>query len=125
MLVSWKGASSMFVHRISLGAALLVAILLCALGGAAQERKKNPDDKDGNTVKATLASVDAEKNTVTVTIHTFNRTTQEGKDTNKTYALAKDAKVLQDAAAAKLTDLKKGFPVTVHLDGTTANRISV
>ena len=90
--------------------ALLTAILLAAFGEArvtGQDRKKNADGKDGTVIKGTLASVDAEKSTVTVTIHTFNRTTQEGTDTNKMFPLTKDAKVLQDGVAAKLTDLKK------------------
>jgi hypothetical protein len=104
-------------------------ILLSASSGevrvAAQERKKNADGKDGSVVKGTLAAVDAEKNSVTVTIHTFNRATQEGTDTDKTFPLAKDAKVLLDAAAAKLVDLKKGYPVTLRLDGAKAASVSV
>jgi len=92
--------------------------------GAAQERKRG-GGTDGSIVKGTLASVDAEKNTVTVTIHTFNRATQEGKDTDTTFPLTKDAKVLQDGTAAKLSDLKKGNPVTVRLDGTNAASITV
>jgi len=110
-------------------ATLLASILLSALSGevrvAAQERKKKADGKDGTVVKGTLASVDAEKKSVTITIHTFNRTTQEGTDTDKTFPLTKDAKILQDAVAAKLADLKKGYPVTLRLEGTSAASVSV
>lgn len=107
---------------------LLSVILLGAFAEVqvnAQERKKNADRKDGTVVKGTLASVDAEKNSVTITIHSFNRATQEGKDTDKTFPLAKDAKVLRDGAAAKLADLKKGHPVTLRLDGSSAASVSV
>ncbi|HKB06219.1 MAG TPA: hypothetical protein VKD90_28755 [Gemmataceae bacterium] len=76
-------------------------------------------------MKGTLDSVDAEKNTVTVTTHTFNRAIQERSDTNKTFRLSKDAKILQDAATAKLSELKKGFPVTLQLEGMSAASVSV
>jgi hypothetical protein len=108
--------------------ALPIAILLGAFGEvgvSGQDRKKNADTKYGSVVKGALASVDAEKNTVTVTIRTFNRATQEATDTDKTFQLTKDAKVLQDAAAAKLGDLKKGYPVTLRLEGTSAASVSV
>lgn len=118
----------MSVNKWLMDTTLLTAIMLgafCEERVAAQERKRNADGKDGTVVKGRLASVDAEKNSVTVTIHTFNRATQEETDTDKTFPLAKDAKVIQDAAAAKLTDLKKGNPVTLQLKGTSAASVSV
>jgi hypothetical protein len=118
----------MSVNKWLVCTALLTAILLAAVGESrvtGQDRKKNVDRKAGTVVKGTLASVDAEKRSVTITIHTFNRTTQEGTDTNKTFPLTKDAKVLQDAATAKLADLKKGYPTTLRLEGTSAASISV
>ena len=115
--------------KFPMRAALLGTIFVCALGGEAlvegQERKKARGSKDAGLVKGTLASVDAGKNTVTVTIHTFNRATQEGTDTDKTFPLAKDAKVVQDAAPAKLADLKKGYPATLRLEGMSAASVSV
>lgn len=108
--------------------AVLTAVLLGVFADGrvtAQERNKNPDGKEGTVAKGTLAAVDAEKNSVTVTTHTFNRATQEGKDVNTTYPLTKNAKVLQDGVAAKLADLKKGYPVVVQLDGTNAASVSV
>src|SRR5262245_33556322 len=119
----------MSITRFSMWAALLGTFVFCALGGeaksVAQERKRGAGEKDGSVVKGTLASVDADKNSVTVTVHSFNRTTGQATDTNKTFALAKDAKVLQDAVAAKLADLKKGNPVTLRLEGTSAASVSV
>jgi hypothetical protein len=107
-------------------AALVGAIVL---GGqarvTAQERKRGAGERDASLVKGTLASVDADKNSVTVTIHSFNRATQEATDTNKTFPLTKDAHVQQDGVAAKLADLKKGHPVTVRLDGASAASINV
>jgi hypothetical protein len=118
----------MSITRFSMWAALLGTICVCALGReapvAAQERKKG-GEKDSSVVKGTLAAVDAEKNSVTVTTRTFNRATKEATETNKTFPLAKDAKVLQDAAAAKLADLKKGNPVTLRLEGASASSVSV
>jgi hypothetical protein len=120
-------------------AGVVLAAGAVALGGAAhhsraagegarepaQERKKKAEPAAGTSVKGTLAGTDPEKNTVTVTVHTFDRKTGEGTDTNTTFPLAKDAKVLQDDAAAKLADLKKGYPVVVALDGKTAAAVSV
>jgi hypothetical protein len=108
--------------------AVLVAGGVCALGEArlaGQERKKAAGAPGGTVVKGTLAGADAGKNTVTVTVHTFNRATQEATDTDKTFALADGAKVLQDDAAAKLGDLKKGNPVVVALAGEKAAGVSV
>lgn len=120
---------TMSTLKFPMQAALLGTVVVCALGGEArvdgQDRKKARGENTGAVVKGTLASVDAGKNTVTVTIHTFNRATQEGTDTDKTFPLAKDAKVLQDAAAAKLADLKKGYPVTLHLKDASAASVSV
>lgn len=118
----------MFITRSPLLVVMLGAIAVVALDGTcatAQERKRGADSKDASIVKGTLASVDADKNTVTVTTRTFNRATQEATETNKTYPLAKDAQVLQDAAAARLADLRKGFTVTLKLDGANASSVSV
>jgi hypothetical protein len=119
----------MSITRTTLCSALLGTFCLCAHGlgssAAAQERKKGGRDKDASIVKGTLASVDAEKNTITVTLHSFNRATQERTDTDKTIPLAKDAQVQQDAVAAKLADLKKGYPVTIRLAGDNAASVSV
>jgi hypothetical protein len=110
-------------------AVVLLAGLVVVLGGTSklqgQERRKAADAKDANLVKGTLASVDADKNTVTITTSSFNRATQERTDTNKTYTLTKDAKVLQDEVAVKLNGLKKDFPVTIKLDGDKAASVSV
>ena len=119
----------MSITRSSLWFALLGALVVGMLGGGtravAQERKRGAGEKDAAVVKGTLAAVDAEKNSVTVTIHTFNRATQEATDTDKTFAIAKDATVLQDAVPAKLADLKKGHPVTLRLAGASAASVSV
>lgn len=92
---------------------------------AAQDRKKAADPKDGTTVRGTLASVDVEKNSITITIHAFDRKSGESTDTNKTFTLAKDAKIQQDAADAKLADLKKGFTAVLKLDKENAVSVSV
>jgi len=119
----------MLITNCKMWAALLVAICACAWGGdssvAAQERKNRGEAQDKTIVKGTLASVDADKNTVTVTIHSFNRATQEATDTDKTFPLAKDANILQDDSSTKLADLRKGYPVIVKLDGASAASISV
>lgn len=117
----------MTIFKSLVWVALLGTIFVCALGGeasvAAQERKKAGGEKD--VVKGKLAAADADKNTITITIHTFNRATQEGTDTNKTFTLSKDVKVLQDEAPVKLSELKKGYPVTLRLEGSSAASVSV
>jgi hypothetical protein len=94
-------------------------------GEARQEQRKTGQRKSDTAVKGTLRSVDADKNTVTVTIHTFDRTTGDGTDTDRTFPLANNAKVLQDDVVSKLAELKKGFPVTLTVDGTNASSVSV
>jgi hypothetical protein len=118
MLVSSLKTAAVF-------AAFACAGLLAGGPSAGQERKKAAPAKDGATVRGTLAGVDAGKNTVTITTRTFDRKSGEGTETNKTFTLAKDAKVVQDEAAARLADLKLGFTAVVKLDGTTVVSVSV
>jgi hypothetical protein len=119
----------MSITKYKMWAALLVATCAYTWGGearvAAQERKNRAEAQDKTIVKGTLASVDADKNTITVSIHTFNRATQEGTDTDKTFPLLKDARILQDDTEVKVGELKKGHPVIVKLDGTSAASVSV
>jgi RNA polymerase sigma factor (sigma-70 family) len=84
----------------------------------AQRPKAQP--KEGTTVAGKLETVDADKNTVTVGIS--NR--KEGAS-EKTYPLAKDAKVSQDGNPAKLADLKKGSRVTLRLSEDQKSAVSV
>ena len=100
------------------------ALGVAAPPALAQEKERVPA-KDANVVRGTLASVDAEKNTVTLTVHSFDRKTGEGTDTKKTFPLAKDAKILQDDAETKLKDLKTGHTTTIKLDGANAASISI
>src|SRR5262245_17663612 len=112
----------MFPIKLNLTVAVVVVAWVLVPGGEvpAQERKKTGDPKDAATIRGTLAAVDAEKDSVTLTIHSFDRKTGEQTDTNKTFTVTKETKILQDDAPTKLADLKKGNPVTVKLDQTTA-----
>ncbi|MCI0464455.1 MAG: sigma-70 family RNA polymerase sigma factor [Gemmataceae bacterium] len=87
---------------------------------AAQRPKAQP--KDGTNVTGALLSADADKNSVTVR---FSSRT-EGQ-TEKTYAVAKDAKILRDGKEIKLADLKQRARVSLKLspDQKTALSISV
>lgn len=111
----------MLMTKFKISAAFLAAVCAIALG---QERKTG-DTKNATAVKGTLVGVDADKNTITVAVTSFDRKTGEGGVTNKTFAVGKDATILQDEGKAKLTDLKKGYPTTLKLDQTTATSISV
>jgi len=105
---------------------ILVAALLIVFGKSpnleGQERRKAAT---GKTVKGTLKVFDERNNTVTVTIHSFNRATQTSSDTDLKFELTKDATILQDESAVKLSALRKGFPVTIKLDGASAASVSV
>jgi hypothetical protein len=106
-------------------AAAAVAIVLSGQPGAmGQERKKANQPADGTTIRGTLASVDGEKNTITLTVPTGDRKTERG-ETKKTYTLAKDAKIQQDAAEAKLADLKPGHPTVLKLDNSNVISVTV
>jgi hypothetical protein len=111
----------MLTTRLKISAVFLAAACATAPG---QERKR-ADPKDAAAVKGTLVGVDADKNTVTIAVSSFDRKTGESSETNKTFAVAKDAAILQDEARAKLTDLKKGYHTTLKVDQTTAVSVSV
>src|SRR5262249_39471945 len=77
--------------------------------GKARQPREQP--KEGMKVAGTLETVDADKHTVTVS--TFSRA--DGQSTERTFPLAKDAKILRDGKEAKLSDLKKGGRATLTL----------
>jgi hypothetical protein len=89
-------------------------------GAAAQRQRAQP--KDANTVSGALRSVDADKPSVTIGVFTRN----EGQS-EKTYPVAKDAKILRDGAEVKLSDLKQRSRVTLKLseDQKTVVGVSV
>jgi hypothetical protein len=61
-------------------------------------------------IAAPLKSVDAAKNTITVTVGT-----RAGKE-DKTYQVSKDARITVDGKAAQLADLKVGTTLTFSVD---------
>ncbi len=71
----------------------------------------------GSTVQAPLKSVDAAKNTITITTET-----RQGK-VDKTFQVAKDAKVTVDGKDAKLADLKAGATVLLTLSAEDGNTV--
>jgi len=77
---------------------------------AVAQQRQRPQAKGGVTVTGKLEAVDAEKNSVTLA--TFKR--GEGK-TEKTYSVAKDARIVRDGNEAKLADLKQGSQATLKL----------
>jgi RNA polymerase sigma factor (sigma-70 family) len=83
---------------------------------AKPEKPVNPDVKKGAGFVGTLKSIDAEKGTITVTA------TKGDTSVDRTFPIAKDAKVSIDGKEGKLADLKAGIRVGVKLgdDKTTA-----
>ncbi|MCI0681808.1 MAG: RNA polymerase sigma factor [Gemmataceae bacterium] len=77
---------------------------------AQQEVAQRPQVQDGAAVAGKLEAVDADKGSVTIS--TFKR--GEGRS-EKTYVVAKDAKIVRDGKEAKLTDLKRGSQTTLRL----------
>jgi hypothetical protein len=72
-------------------------------------------------VAGTLQTVDAEKNSVTLSI--FSRT--DGQSTDKTFQVLKDARILRDGKQAKLSDLKKGGRATLTLSADQQTVVSI
>jgi RNA polymerase sigma factor (sigma-70 family) len=66
--------------------------------------------REGITLAGTLQALDLDAHRVTVSV--FSRT--EGQS-EKTFSVAKDAKVLRDGKEIKLTDLKQGNRITLRL----------
>ncbi|HKB42697.1 MAG TPA: hypothetical protein VKD72_40080, partial [Gemmataceae bacterium] len=77
--------------------------------------------KWGAAVAGKLEAVDADK--LSVTISTFTR--QTGASTDKSYPVAKDAKVMQDGKEVKLGELKKGARATLMLSADQKSVVSV
>jgi hypothetical protein len=98
------------------------AIAVAAPRLAAQERQRPKAD---SAVRGTLEAVDAEKSTVTIVNRAFDRKSGEATETKKTYTVAREAKIIQDEAAAKLANLKKGHPVVLTMEGDKAVSVSV
>ncbi|MFM8271593.1 MAG: hypothetical protein ACKODX_04580, partial [Gemmata sp.] len=119
----------MLLAKLKGSAASLVAVWALALGAscrapAADEKERVPA-KDANSVRGTLAAVGADKNTVTITVHAFDRRTGERADTQRTFPLAKGAKFVQDEVEVKLAELKTGNAAVVKLDGANAASVTV
>ncbi len=132
----------MTVGALGLGSTELLRSALAAptdqLSAAADEPKKprenarpNAADKNAqaatpaprgraSTVGGMLQGVDADKQTVTVSIN--NR--QTGK-ADKTFELAKDAAIFRDGKPAKLADLKKGKRVDVKLSADQKTAVAI
>jgi small nuclear ribonucleoprotein (snRNP)-like protein len=87
---------------------------------APEARAAREQPKDGPTAAGALQSVDAAKNTITITVN--NR--QTGK-TEKTFDMVKDITVVQDGKAAKLSDLKPGGHVTLKLSADQKTVVGV
>jgi RNA polymerase sigma factor (sigma-70 family) len=71
----------------------------------------------GSTLFAPLKSADAEKNTVTITVET-----RQGKQ-DRTYSVAKDARVTVDGKEARLADLKAGTMLSFTLSAEDGNTV--
>jgi len=90
------------LRKVGVGAAVLVMLLVAGIALAA-------------TLEGTIKSIDAAKNSLTVT-------GKDGKDVAVT--VEKDAKITLDGKAAKLSDLKAGQSVTVTHEGGKASAVA-
>jgi hypothetical protein len=108
------------VCTVAVGGSVVRSALALAPDGsnapAATAQRKKADRPDAGTrLKGELASVDAEKNSVTLTTRTFDRKAREATETRKTFAVTREAKIHQDEAPVKLGDLKLGHPTFLTL----------
>jgi RNA polymerase sigma factor (sigma-70 family) len=110
-----------FAHRSLAGPAGPPEAAVEKGGGfvAFAQRPKRERPKEGTTAKGALLAVDDAKRTITITV--FSR--GEGQ-AEKTFPVAKDAKVLKDGAPVKLKDLKRGR-ATLELKDDKVVSISV
>jgi hypothetical protein len=107
-------------------AAALGVLSLAAMQLSAAERQRGDAEKARERVRpaapvnATIKAVDAKASTITVTTRT-----REGQ-AEKTYNVAKDAKVTVDGQAKTLADLAAGTQVTLTLsaDKTKVSEIA-
>lgn len=77
---------------------------------AQEQPRQRPQPKDGISITGKIVSLDVAKNAVTV------GTARRGEATmTKTYAVAKDAKILRDGREVKLADLRSAMQVTLKL----------
>jgi hypothetical protein len=83
---------------------------------------------EGNTVQGMLKAVDPEKNTITLTLRTGRG--REDPTEDKTYTVAKDARILIEGKDSKLADIKveeNGPPLSLRLslDQTVVQTITI
>jgi hypothetical protein len=129
---------TMLMTRLKSMAALLVVVGLLVVGSGTFVHRALADapeaeqstlfvvaeqdtGKEGKSVAGKLEAVDADKNTITISI--FTRST--GVSADHLYTLAKDAKILQDGKETKLKDLKKGGRTTLVLSADEKSVMSV
>jgi hypothetical protein len=112
----------MFLTKLNVIAVLVFVVGLHTAGSGtlAQETRRKERPKPAPKVSGKLETIDAGKNSVIVS--TFTRA--EGRS-EKTYEVAKDAKILQHGKEAKLSDLKKGNQTTLTLSADQKTVVSI
>jgi hypothetical protein len=112
----------MFLTKLNVMAVLvlMVGLLTPGSGTLAQERNRKARPKPAPRVSGKLESVDAGQSSVIVS--TFSRA--DGRS-EKTYEVAKDAKILQHGKEAKLGDLKKGNQIALTLSADQKTVVSI
>jgi hypothetical protein len=86
----------------------------------AQPRQRG-EVRGAATTSGKLESVDAAK--LSLTVSTFSR--QDNQTTEKTYAVAKDAKIQRDGKTVKLSDLKQGSNVSLILTADLKTAVGI
>lgn len=92
---------------------------------AAETVVQRVQPRDGAEVKGKIGAIDTHNRTVTLVISTFDRKAGQANEEEKVYSVQKDTVILQDGVAAKLEELKKGWPTAMKVNEKAVLSITV
>jgi hypothetical protein len=108
-------------------AAILALVALACLASAADDKEGEGKGKKGAVLRGPVKAVDPTKGTLTLAVREGNDDVEDAPLVDKTFPVAKDARITVDGKEAKLGDLKAGSQAIVNLsaDRKTVTRITV
>lgn len=105
----------------------MLVVLACGFAAANDDKEGEGEGKKGAALRGPIKSVDAIKSTITLAVRESNDDVEDSPLVEKTFPVAKDAKITVDGKDAKLGDLKASSQAIVNLseDRKSVIRITV
>lgn len=105
----------------------MLVVLACGFAAANDDKEGEGKGKKGASLRGPIKAVDATKGTITLAVRESNDDVENAPLVEKTFPVAKDARIAVDGKDAKLGDLKAGSQAIVNLseDRKSVIRITV